>query len=125
MRRIPSLVKEENSMFYLFTTRKESLQDEKITCSINAVSLSAALLGPGKATVSTIVKDWTDSFFEKSDDTNALMNSESTLHRIGNTIGHSTKIPEAQVVYVDERDSVRSKRSQLEKVTATDIFNFM
>ncbi len=93
MRRIPSLVKEENSMFYLFTTRKESLQDEKITCSINAVSLSAALLGPGKATVSTIVKDWTDSFFEKSDDTNALMNSESTLHRIGNTIGHSTKNP--------------------------------
>ena len=122
----PSLVKQERKdvLFVYFSICKESLLDENRTGSINAVSRTAALLGRGKGTVSTIIKNWTDSFFAENDDINALTNSVGTNRRIGNTRWHSTKISEAPSVYVDVRNFVRSKCSQLERVTVTDIFLF-
>ena len=123
----PSLLKEEklDILFVYFSIYRESLRSGVYAGPVNAVSRTATLLSRGKGTVSSTIKKWTDDYFLESRNIDSLRNSIASNHRKRYTKSHYTNISDAQIVYLEVRDFVRSKRSKLERITATDVFHFL
>ncbi len=104
----PSLSREEklDILFVYFSIYRDTLKNETENTPIDAVSRTSSLLGLGKGTVSSVIKEWR----EKNDDENAddpeLKIFVSSTNRPGNTKTHFCNIPSGQIVYIAVRDFV-------------------
>ena len=123
----PSLSKTEklDILFVNFTINRYHLLSTTNSETINAVARTAELLGRGKGTVSTVVKNCTGMYDEYKTDTDKLKATVHSTTRNGNKESHATKILSANILYISVRDFVREKRSKYERVTSNNVLSFL
>lgn len=88
---------------------------------INAQQTTANLLGRSVATVSAVVKGWTDAIAEKQLPCDAV---EMRANR-GNRQAKVTRVPNTREMYVKVRNFVREERMNHKRVTAAQVMEFL
>ena len=92
-----------------------------------AVEQTALLLGRAKATVAAVVKQWSDAAARAPSAQSTVNEADALRSRTarGNFNDKAARVPHARNVYHMVRDHVREKRMLHERITATQVMEFL